>query len=66
MRRRRAGDEPMVADLVARLQLYAREGVMCRNCRRWSGADTSGWVTHNKALYCGECAAQLRLQPDPR
>jgi hypothetical protein len=56
----------MVADLVARLQLYAREGVMCRNCRRWSGADTSGWVTHNKALYCGECAAQLRLQPDPR
>jgi hypothetical protein len=63
--RRSSDEEPLVADLVGRLQPYRREGVaVCRDCRRWGGADTSDWVEHNRTLYCRDCATRLQLQPD--
>ena len=59
--RRHAEDERLVGDLLARLERYHVESVMCSHCRAWGTHDqvaTEGWYQLGGELYCPACAAR--------
>ena len=59
--RRHVEDERLVGDLLARLERYRVEGVMCARCRAWGAHDQvagAGWYQFGGDLYCPACAAE--------
>jgi hypothetical protein len=64
MRGRQKAEMPLVADLLARLQPYKAQGVVCRRCRTWvteeeaQATSWSYWGGVAGEIYpcCPECA----------
>jgi hypothetical protein len=59
--RRHAEDERLVGDLLARLERYRVDGVMCAHCRRWGAHDqvaAEGWYQSAGELYCPACSKE--------
>jgi hypothetical protein len=54
-------EERLVGDLLARLERYKVEGVMCARCRTWGaieGVAAAGWHQFGGQIYCPACAAE--------
>jgi len=59
--RRHPEEERLVGDLLARLERYRIESVMCARCRAWGTRDevaTEGWHHFGDELYCPACSRE--------
>ncbi len=58
--RRHVEDERLVGDLLARLERYRVESVICARCRAWGTHDqvAEGWYAFAGELYCPSCSKE--------